>query len=116
MFSSLTNLAFLAPCGVGSCSLRTTDSRRRTLETVSGYPTVPASQNTSTPESIHGILSDWPGGGGAGDAGNKRKVPSILAKKPSPNGIRGWGFLCGGETPETEKWRYLKMFLEPRVL
>ncbi|KAK1758161.1 hypothetical protein QBC47DRAFT_410878 [Echria macrotheca] len=62
------------------------------------------------------VVSDWPGGGGAGDAGNERKVPSVLAKKPSPNGIRRWGFLCGSETPETEKWRYLKMFLEPRVL
>ncbi|KAK5654474.1 hypothetical protein OQA88_7102 [Cercophora sp. LCS_1] len=62
------------------------------------------------------VVSDWPGGGGAGDAGNERKVPSVLAKKTSPNGTRKWGFLCGSETPETEKWRYLKMFLEPRLL
>lgn len=35
---------------------------------------------------------------------------------PLPSGSRKWGFLCGSETPETEKWRYLKMFLEPRLL
>ncbi|KAK0617573.1 hypothetical protein B0T14DRAFT_400927, partial [Immersiella caudata] len=62
------------------------------------------------------VVSDWPGGGGAGDAGNERKVPSVLAKRASPRGTRKWGFLCGSETPETEKWRYLKMFLEPRLL
>ncbi|KAK1829523.1 hypothetical protein QBC39DRAFT_356326 [Podospora conica] len=62
------------------------------------------------------VVSDWPASGGAGDAGNERKVPSVLAKTPSPDGSRKWGFLCDSETPEMEKCRYLKMFLEPQLL
>ncbi|KAK4096795.1 hypothetical protein N658DRAFT_387844, partial [Parathielavia hyrcaniae] len=61
------------------------------------------------------VVCDWPGGTGAGDAGNERKVPSVLAKTVSANGTRKWGFLCDSSTGETEKWRYLKMFLEPQL-
>lgn len=61
------------------------------------------------------VISDWPGGG-SGDAGNERKVPSIIAKHADQSGFRRWGFLCDEDTAETDKWRYLKVFLEPRVL
>ncbi|KAK0639009.1 hypothetical protein B0T16DRAFT_449835 [Cercophora newfieldiana] len=62
------------------------------------------------------VISDWPGSGGSCDVTNERKVPSVLGKHPTATGARRWGFLCDDEMNEADKWRYLKVFLEPRQL
>jgi len=62
------------------------------------------------------VISDWPDGGGSCDVTNERKVPSVLAKHPTASGVRRWGLLCDDEMNEADKWRYLKVFLEPRQL
>ncbi|KAK4186983.1 hypothetical protein QBC35DRAFT_474913 [Podospora australis] len=55
------------------------------------------------------VISDWPGGGDTVE----RKVPSVLAKHLDDRGIRKWGFLCEDDMNEADKWRYLKIFLDP---
>jgi len=40
----------------------------------------------------------------------------VLAKHLTASGVRRWGLLCDDEMNEADKWRYLKVFLEPRQL
>ncbi|KAK0671434.1 hypothetical protein QBC41DRAFT_344684 [Cercophora samala] len=55
------------------------------------------------------VISDWPGDG----ITNERKVPSVLSKHVDSRGLRKWGFLCEEDMNEADKWRYLKIFLDP---
>ncbi|KAK4194039.1 hypothetical protein QBC40DRAFT_270398 [Triangularia verruculosa] len=57
------------------------------------------------------VINDWPGGD---SIATERKVPSVLAKHSVDScGLRKWGFLCEEDMDEADKWRYLKIFLDP---
>ncbi|KAK4205533.1 hypothetical protein QBC40DRAFT_271122 [Triangularia verruculosa] len=61
------------------------------------------------PQDPKQYICDWP----EDDTGLEIKVPSVLAKRADATGALKWGFACEKDMDETNKWRYLKVSLDP---